>query len=418
MLVSPPSGWSLGVYGYVYSYLCTLADTNNTTVVYKQVEADNKENLLFTHNGIRHCGYKKEILPENIDKLTENMITCRRCEGIIRDPCGVGIPVVVTCKPCCYGETPIPLDMFGNVLEMNVRCPLSQRPNMCDWEGHLRNVEQHLDECDMFIIDCALLCGRTLPRNEHQAHTENDCVMREVQCEHCRERFLFKDIATHHGICGRYPINCINNECEQVVPRDELDDHFMECDFTQIFCDYAKYGCDRMLQIKDRVRHNEECELSHLRQKMNFMEKQIVEMKGKINQNDALAGYHLCLKGQLNIGNTETTISSRTFTVPPSRIVFKTISSILNGVVNISIQFRSSSNIAFDFWTVLDDQKDRNLSSFNTRQIIRVDDITFTAIPARSYEFTIARLDLAEMRNAMIIIFNNVLKLHIFALQI
>ena len=36
------------------------------------------------------------------------------------------------------------------------------------------------------------LIGRTMPRDEYQEHSENDCVMREVQCEH------YKDIATHH----------------------------------------------------------------------------------------------------------------------------------------------------------------------------------------------------------------------------
>ena len=42
------------------------------------------------------------------------------------------------------------------------------------------------------------LIGRTMPRDEYQEHSENDCVMREVQCELCGENFLFKDIATHH----------------------------------------------------------------------------------------------------------------------------------------------------------------------------------------------------------------------------
>ena len=141
------------------------------------------------------------------------------------------------------------------------------------------------------------LIGRTMPHDEYQEHSENDCVMREVQCEHCRENFLFKDIATHHDNCNRYPIDCLNNECEQVIPRDELDNHLTICDFTQIFCEYAKYGCHQMLQIKDTVQHNEEFQLLHLQQKMSYMERQVTAMEKWIDQYDALAGYHLCLKG-------------------------------------------------------------------------------------------------------------------------
>ena len=367
---------------------------------------------------MRHCGYKKEILLENVDACTEKMITCMRCKGIQRDPCGVGVPLNAICTACCDGETPIPMAMmFG---EINVRCPLRLRPNTrCDWEGHLQNVKQHLDECVMFIIDCKLLCGRTMPRDEYQEHSENDCGMREVQCEHCGENFLFKDIATHHDNCNRYPIDCCNNECEQVVSRDELDNHLMICDFTQIFCEYAKYGCHQMLQIKDTVQHNEEFQLLHLQQKMSYMERQVTEMEKKINQYDALTGYHLCFKGSLDIRGTGETISSRTFTVPPSTIVFRATSSILDGTVNIGINFRSSRNIAFDFWTILYDRRDNNLSSLNKRQKVRVCNIKFTAIPvAWSYEYALAQFDLAMLRNTNTIILNNILKIHIFALQI
>ena len=84
-----------------------------------------------------------------------------------------------------------------------------------------------------------------------------------------------------------------------------------------------------MLQIKDTVQHNEEFQLLHLQQKMSYMERQVTAMEKRINQYDALADYHLCLKGSF---------SSRTLLYFKSYfIVFMSTSLILYGTVNIGI---------------------------------------------------------------------------------
>ncbi|KAJ7353880.1 TNF receptor-associated factor 4 [Desmophyllum pertusum] len=68
-----------------------------------------------------------------------------------------------------------------SILDLIVKCSYSE----CPWTGELRAVEEHLDVCRKFPVQCTnKCCLKDIPREKLEVHVRDECPAIEVQCEY------------------------------------------------------------------------------------------------------------------------------------------------------------------------------------------------------------------------------------------
>ena len=98
------------------------------------------ESLLFVNRNGKYCGYKLELISENIGADLREFLICAECEGISRRTRNWGGYTV--CAMCVPEERIDNIDkrVENKVAFLNARCPLSREG--CGWEGKLREIEK------------------------------------------------------------------------------------------------------------------------------------------------------------------------------------------------------------------------------------------------------------------------------------
>ncbi|KAI6658036.1 hypothetical protein LOD99_15750 [Oopsacas minuta] len=234
---------------------------------------DNREDLLYVKNfkkgKIIHCGYKRDYLARNLTEMEEGLVVCKECSGIMREASISNGET--TCLVCSESQDLNPVKMVHNAVnQLEVKCPLLRD---CIWNGKLSEAENHLDNCNSFVLQC-VDCKVTVTKGEYDNHEVNTCILREIECEYCGKQGKAKDLEIHNEVCDEYPISCPNN-CGEKFPR--------------------KYGCkaESMLR-RDLLAHKKEyivehtdmslVEIQELREENNSFKKEKNEMKmeGKI----------------------------------------------------------------------------------------------------------------------------------------
>ncbi|XP_078367929.1 TNF receptor-associated factor 4-like isoform X2 [Oculina patagonica] len=121
-----------------------------------------------------------------------------------------------------------------DILSLCVKCKQSKRG--CDWIGQLRHAEDHRDECSYEEREVCLACEDNIQRRLLEAHRNDECPKRIIECVHCQDEFYFIQKQQHEDIfCRRFPIVCANNDsCENQIPREEMEWHLSEkCPMTK-----------------------------------------------------------------------------------------------------------------------------------------------------------------------------------------
>ena len=366
-------------------------------------------------------GYKKEILSEPLNEFTNNIISCGVCDGIMKEPCGVGNPLFITCNACCSRVQSIPLPHLSQpILNMGVLCPTTLRVErgkmQCRWKGKLAQVEEHVAACEMFKKECDLNCGSVMKSCLLPEHKESYCKMREVQCQYCQIYFIFKGTDTHCAICPRYPIECTNERCQQLLARCDLPNHIEVCDFTEIVCDYVAFGCEYKMFLRDRDEHNEEHNLNHLRLEMKQMKNTIENLTTEAVRFSELAGYTLSLIWNINIRNSAWEIHGPSFKVPPSSKIFYPKYTIMRRTLKISVFFKSSGNLSFKFWTFLVHPIGKKFCTLNKRTNLELLQTKQCGLFADISQHIIAKFELNDLIQHGVIV-DNALNLQIYALN-
>lgn len=234
------------------------------------------------------CGFNCDFIERPPERLQSK---CSECNCILREPhlvsccgmknfCHVCIEEVKynNClSPCCNW---VAYDIFPNerlkqsLYEFKVSC--SNRSRGCQWTGSLGQLDHHLnlkptkerelEGCQFVVIKCS--CFTSFMRYRIKDHKQNDCLKRCYVCPYCKS---FEDtygevITLHLPECGKVPVGCPNNGCQQTLRREMLDDHIANfCPKTKVDCDFKCFGCGaKSLTRENHQKHINENLATHV----------------------------------------------------------------------------------------------------------------------------------------------------------
>ena len=169
------------------------------------------ESLLFVNRNGKYCGYKQELISENISADRREFLVCAECSGIRRKPRNWGGNTV--CAMCVpeHSMSEINRRAEYKVASLNARCPLSGEG--CGWEGKLKEIEGHLEEClqDNWEV----------------------CQLKMKRCDYCNQEVKANEENRHKGKCQYHPdteVPCPYKElgCEAIVLRKNMNTHISD----------------------------------------------------------------------------------------------------------------------------------------------------------------------------------------------
>ena len=232
-------------------------------------------------------GFKRGYLLHNLTEMEQILIICPNCDGIIRDACTC--EGETTCELCCLNESNSkPVNKVRTlVANLGIKCPLLRD---CDWTGQLGEAEAHLLVCGISLVLCPLGCEGVVRRCEIDEHMKNECPLRKIECEFCKEIFPFGDLAEHLSICPEHPIKC---ECGIELPRSKQEVHIeTECPLAEVECPYAKYSCSfgKMLR-RDILEHKKTYFIEHQDMLLSKFEKESERFKERLMRAKDLDGF-------------------------------------------------------------------------------------------------------------------------------
>ena len=228
-----------------------------------KLQTDQLSLLLIERDGVS-LGYRLDLLKESIPPHFQTFVICCRCEGLMREACGVGEPQELMCVACTGDDTWIAMTANRDVImNLVILCPLASRG--CGWEGSISSADTHLESCGHFNIECHLVCGAVLMRMDMDKHVNEECVLREVECEYCGEYIKASETNPHLMVtCVSLPVQC-ENGCGEEIERCQMLSHTMDvCVNTLVGCEYGKCGCAAVVERKNLRSHNDDNRLFHV----------------------------------------------------------------------------------------------------------------------------------------------------------
>ena len=337
-------------------------------------ELDNNDELIYVRFEDSYCGYKPWLLSEEIAPYLRPFILCACCEGVMRDPCGIGNPQVFVCSGCSREEEGNPLSTERDLVSALLgNCPLKERG--CVWQGILTDLVVHLEKCLSYKVDCLNKCGCVVRREEMAHHLENECSTRKIRCEVCNEYYLFGDDNMHQLECWEALVGC-PLECGGITIRKHLCEHMDElCPNTIVSCPFVLSGCCDGVEIlrKDVEIHCRELKIEHLEMKTEFLLEENASLKAKSNfqqeiinnlvnfaADPACLYYFVCqssfdssqiwtLNGLSAIGSDWTKGPAFKFQYHNFRIQYKLENSSL--VIGLSVTLQSANHLQIKFCT-------------------------------------------------------------------
>ena len=243
---------------------------------------NNTDELLYVKL-TKYCGYRKDYLSQNLSEIEQELIVCKECTGIMREPslCNGN----TTCLVCSeMPSRPNTVKMVQNsVAKLNIKCPLLRD---CNWNGNLSEADNHLNTCVHFLIECAK-CQQILPRGETDTHKAKLCAMREIECNLCGKNGITRELDNHLTFCLEYLISCPNN-CGERFPRKDSSKHESECQLKLIECPFAKYGCRAKSMLRrDLLAHKKDNLVEHTDlslDRIDKLENENIRLKDKQNK--------------------------------------------------------------------------------------------------------------------------------------
>ena len=194
------------------------------------------ESLLFVNRNGKYCGYKLELISDNIGADLREFLICAECKGISRKPRNwEGYRV---CKICLPGHSMRKINKRAEykVALLNARCPLSEEG--CGWEGRLGEIEEHMEECLKLRVERQLECGIPTERGIYEQDNREVCPLKMKRCDYCNQEVQANEENRHKGKCQYHPD-------------------------TEVPCPYKEIGCDEIVLRKERAIHLTENMTSH-----------------------------------------------------------------------------------------------------------------------------------------------------------
>jgi len=63
------------------------------------------------------------------------------------------------------------------------------------------------------------------------------------------------NLKDHQPRCGCLPRKCQNEQCEELLPKNEIDEHLKTCNYSSVPCKYQQYGCKMKLLRLELSKH-------------------------------------------------------------------------------------------------------------------------------------------------------------------
>ena len=238
------------------------------------------QSLLYVEWNGNYCGYKLELISDNISGDLRDFIICSECKGVCREARQWKGKTV--CGMCVSGTAGNLDEKVGNKIAiLNSKCPLSE--NGCDWAGVLAEMERHMFVCPKFLIECKQKCGTMVESENYEQHSREICPFRLIECQFCKKEIQIKEENQHMSEC--------------TVDPD-----------TEIPCPYKELGCDVLILRKNNDIHQTENLIGHqnlmldqlnqLREKNKQLEQLIIQQKDKYHQQEAVSCHQKNLNEQ------------------------------------------------------------------------------------------------------------------------
>ena len=185
---------------------------------------DNPPTLLHTprsHDDVTQLGgYHRELFLKEFSIIEEALVICNICQGVKKEASMYqGLTTCKVCSPNPDGTTAVK-DIRELVGCLSIRCPLYARG--CAWKGSVVDVESHLRTCKELLLPCPAGCGVGIRRASMEKHIE-ECMRRNVACEHCGSAVSAKSLEEHLTTCKDCIVAC--PQCNHGTKRSQLDEH-------------------------------------------------------------------------------------------------------------------------------------------------------------------------------------------------
>ena len=145
------------------------------------LQLDQSDDLLYVKKGNEYCGYRREYLAQNLSRMEEGFVACKKCSGIMREASlSKGETICLVCSDTPRQPNPVKA-VQDSIRVLEIKCPLLRD---CDWKGELSEAETHLKDCLFFLIQCKK-CEQIFPRGEKEKHESDSCPKRIINCEYC-----------------------------------------------------------------------------------------------------------------------------------------------------------------------------------------------------------------------------------------
>jgi hypothetical protein len=96
------------------------------------------------------------------------------------------------------------------------------------------------------------ICQQLVVRRDLERHVA-ECESRPVKCLHCNDTHRFFVAEAHERHCHAKEVECENEGCSVVVQRGEMEDHCEECEFQSVACPCP--GCETKVRRRDVQAH-------------------------------------------------------------------------------------------------------------------------------------------------------------------
>ena len=260
------------------------------------------ESLLFVNRDGKYCGYKLELISENISADLREFLICAECEGISRRARNWG--GYTFCEMCVPEQRiipevllvdidPIPGQYYGDIAKragntvasLNAKCPLSGEG--CGWEGRLREIEEHLGECLKVRLECQWEYDISIETGSYEQYNREVCPSKMKRCDYCKQEVQANEENRHKGKCQRHPdaeVPCPYKECgcEAIVLRKNRNTHL-----TENMTSHNKLMQDKINQLSQLRNKNQRLDRINQQQE-NRNEKQERVNEQQKNRNEKL----------------------------------------------------------------------------------------------------------------------------------
>lgn len=130
-------------------------------------------------------------------------------------------PSCPTCdRPISRDRVAIDNELQKEIQNLPIYCSFNL--NGCKWEGILKSLMVHLDECEYAVVECPRGCGLKYQKRAEAKHLATDCLKNQFSCEFCREKINKADEASHLVQCLKFPIPCPSNCGIKEIPREKV----------------------------------------------------------------------------------------------------------------------------------------------------------------------------------------------------